>query len=101
MPVEMRSVSTCAVDFVVKVDKKLWVGAGLFKNCNSLFGKWGTVFGSKSFDYTDWVALPDDAACCSSTLIGRGRISAMELSCKMFGGSIQFLHTKQQRVTDL
>jgi len=34
----MLSVSTGTADFVVRVDKKLWVGSGLFKNCNSLFG---------------------------------------------------------------
>jgi len=35
--------------------------------------------------------LLDDDACHSSTLVGRGRISVMELSCKMFGRSIRFL----------
>jgi len=64
MPMEMWSVCADAVDFVVRVDtsKKLWVGSGLIKNCNSLFSTQGTVFGGKSFDYTDWVALPDDTA---------------------------------------
>jgi len=62
MPTETWSVSTGTVDFVVGVDKKLWVGSGLFKNCKSFFSTQGSVFGSKSFDYTDWIALPDDAA---------------------------------------
>jgi len=78
-------VSTGTVDFVVGVDKKLWVGFGLFKNFESFFSTQGAVFGSKSFDYTDWIALPDDAAGCSSTLVGWGRIGVIELSCKMFG----------------
>jgi len=44
-----------------------------FENCNSLFGTQGTVFGSKGFDYTDWVALPDDVAGYSSSwLAGDG-----------------------------
>jgi len=53
MPMETWSVSTGTVDFVVRVDKKLWVGSGLFKNCNSLVSTQGAVFGSKSFDYTN------------------------------------------------
>jgi len=60
-------VSTGTVDFVVVVDKKLWVGSGLFQNCKSLFSTQGAVFDSKSFDCTDWIALPDDAAGYSST----------------------------------
>jgi len=67
---ETWSVSTGTVDFVVGVDKKLWVGSGLFKNFKSFFGTQGAVFGSKSFDYTDWIALPDDAAGYSFTLVG-------------------------------
>jgi len=78
-------VSDGAADFVVRVDEKLWVGSGLFENCNSLFGTQGAVFGSESFDCTDWVALPDDAVGCSSTLVGQGLIIIMELSCKVFG----------------
>jgi len=60
IPMGMWSVFTGTVDFVVRVDKKLWVGSGLLKNCSSLFSKQGAVFGasSESFDYTDWVALP-------------------------------------------
>jgi len=85
---ETWSVSIGTSDFVVGVDKKLWVGSGLFKNCKSLFGTQGTVFGSRSFDYTDWIALPDDAAGYSSTLIGWGGIGVMELSCKMFGVNV-------------
>jgi len=61
MRVESWSVSAGAVHFVVGVDKKLWVGSGLLKNCNSLFGAQGAVFGGKSFDCTDLVALSDDA----------------------------------------
>ena len=37
MPMETWSVSTGTVDFVVRVDKKLRVGSGLFQNCKSLF----------------------------------------------------------------
>jgi len=79
-------VSTDTVDFIVRVDKKLRAGSGLFKNCKSLLSTHGAVFGSKSFDYTDWIALPDDAAAgYSSTLVGWGRIGVMELSCNVFG----------------
>jgi len=85
MPMEMWSVSTGTVDFVVGVDKKLWVGSGLFKNSKSLFGTHGTVLGSESFDYTNWIASPDDNACYSATLVCWGRIGVIELSCKMFG----------------
>jgi len=62
MPVETQSVSAGTTDFVVRVDEKLWVGSWLFKNCNSLFFKQGTVFWRESFDHADWVALPDEAA---------------------------------------
>jgi len=58
----------------------LWVGSELFKNCKSFFGTHGAVFGSESFDYPDWIALPDDAAGYSSTLVGWGRIG-VPLSC--------------------
>jgi len=54
MPMETWSVSTGTVDFVVGVDKKLWVGSELFKNFKSFFGTQGAVFGSKRFDCTDW-----------------------------------------------
>jgi len=84
MPMETWSVSAGTIDFVVGVDKKLWVGSGLFKNCKSFFGTQGTVFGRKGFDCTDWIVLPDDAAGYSSTLVGWGRIGVIELSCKMF-----------------
>jgi len=50
MPMEMWSVSTGTVDFIVRVDKKLWVGFELFKNCNSLFSTHDAVFGGKCFD---------------------------------------------------
>jgi len=73
------------VDFIVRVDKKLSVGFELFKNCNSLFSTLGTVFGSESFDHTDWVALPDDDASCSSMLVDWGQICIKELGCKVFG----------------
>ena len=53
----------------IGVDAKFWDGSGLFKNCNSFFGTQGAFFGSESFDYTNWIALPDDAASCSSTLV--------------------------------
>ena len=32
-----QSVSTGTTDFVVRVNEKLWVGFGLFENCNSVF----------------------------------------------------------------
>jgi len=57
IPMETWSVSTGTVDFVVGVDKKLWVGSGLFKNCKSLFSTQGTVFGSESFDYSTLIGL--------------------------------------------
>ena len=76
--------SAGSVDFVVRVNKKVWVGSGLFKSCNSFFSTQGAIFGSKSFDYTDWIALPDDAACYSSTLVDWRWICIMELGCKMF-----------------
>jgi len=55
------------------------------KNCNSFFGTQRTVFGSKSFDCTDGVALPDDVAGYSSTLVDWGWICIMELSRKVLG----------------
>jgi len=69
----------------------MWVGSGLFKNFNSLFGTQCTLFGSKCFEHTDWVALPDDAAGYSSTLVDWGSISIMELGCTVFGASVTFL----------
>jgi len=44
---ETWSVSTCTVDFVVGVNKKLGGRSGLFENCNSLFSTQGAIFGSK------------------------------------------------------
>jgi len=85
MPMETWSVSTGTADFIVGVDKKLWVGSGSFKNSKSLFRTQRTVFGSESFDYTNWIALPDDNAGYSTTLVSWGRIGVIELSCKMFG----------------
>jgi len=85
------SKSTGTTDFIVRVDKKLWVGSWLFKNCNSLLGTQRAVFGGKSFDHTDGIALPDDAAGYSSTLVDWGRICIMELSCKRFCAWIWFL----------
>jgi len=91
MPLETQSASTCTAHFVVEVNKKLWVGSGLFKNCNFLFGTRSTVFGSESFDHTDQIALRDDAAGCSHALVGWGGIGVTQLSCKMFGTTVQFL----------
>jgi len=91
MPMEMWSVSTGTVNFVVGVDKKLWVGSGLFKNFKSFFSTHGAVFGSKSFDCTDWIALPDDAAGHSFMLVGWEGIGFMELGCKLFSARVQFL----------
>jgi len=85
MHVEMKRVSTFTIDFVDEVDKKLWVGSGLFQNCTSFFGTQTTVFGSTSFDCIIWIALPDDAAGCSSMLNGWGQIDIMEMSHKVFG----------------
>ena len=48
MPMETGYVSTDTIHFIVRVDKKLWVGSGLFKNCNSLFRMQGTVFVGQS-----------------------------------------------------
>jgi len=84
-------VSTGTVDFIVGVDKELWVGSGLFKNFKSFFSTQGAVFGSKFFDYTDWIAMSDDAAGYSFTLVGWGGIGFMELSCKMFSVRVRFL----------
>jgi len=58
MPMETWSVSASTADVVVGVDKKLWVGSGLFENCKSLFSTQGAVFGSETFGYTDWIQLP-------------------------------------------
>jgi len=69
MPMETWCVSTGTIDIIVRVDKKLQVGSGLFKNCNSLLGTQDAVLGGKSFDCTEWVSLPDDAASCSFTLV--------------------------------
>ena len=77
--------SAGTVDFVVGVDKKLWIEFGLFQNSCSFFGTQGTVFGSKGFDYTDGVALPDDAACYSIALGIWCGDCVGELSCKVFG----------------
>jgi len=77
--------SAGTVDFVVGIDKKLWVRSGLFENFKSFFGTQGAVSGSKSFDHTDWIALPDDAAAYSFALVGWGGIGFIELGCKMFG----------------
>jgi len=49
-PRKTGSVSARTADFVVRVDEQLWVGFGLFKNCNSLFGTQDAVFGSEQFD---------------------------------------------------
>jgi len=78
-------VSTCTMHFIVRVDKKLWVGFGLFEHCHSFFSTHGAVFGSKCFDYTDRFALPNDATGHSSILVDWGRICIMELGCKLFG----------------
>jgi len=75
IPMETWSVSTGTVDFIVGVDKKLWVGSGLFKNFKSFFRTQSAVFGSNFFDYADWIALPDDAAGYSSTLVGGKLVS--------------------------
>jgi len=91
MPVETWSVSTGTADFLVGVEKKLWVGFEPFKNFKSLFSTHGAVLGSESFDRTDWIALRDDAARCSSTLVGWRGIGVTELSCKMFGARVRFL----------
>jgi len=88
MHVQTWSVHASAAHFVVRVDEELWVGSGLFDNCNSFFDTQGTVFGSKSFDCTDWVALPDDAAGHSSFLVDWRWICIMELCCKAFGAWI-------------
>jgi len=69
-PIETGSVSTCTADFIVRVDKQLWVGSGLFTNCNSFFSTEGIVLGSECFDCTDGVALQDNAAGDSFTLVG-------------------------------
>jgi len=78
-------VSAGTADFVVGVDKKLCVGSRLFESCNSLLGTKGAAFGSKSFEHADGVALSDDAAGHSSTLVDWGWNDFTELSCKMFG----------------
>jgi len=83
--------SAGTVDFVVGVDKKLWIGSGLFENCKSFFGTQGVVFGSKSFDHTDWIALPDDAAGYSVALVSWGWVGVIELGCKMFSVGVRFL----------
>ena len=59
MSVELWHVFTCAADFIVGVDKTLWIGSGLFQKCGSFFCTQPTVFGDKFFDHTDRVALSD------------------------------------------
>ena len=83
--------SAGTVYFVVGVDKKLWIGSGLFENCKSFFSAQGTVFGSESFNHTDWIALPDDAAGYSVALVSWGCVGVIELGCKMFSIGVQFL----------
>jgi len=46
---------------------------------------------SNSFDHTDQIALRDDAAGCSHALVGWGGTGVTQLSCKMFGTTVQFL----------
>jgi len=82
-------VSTRTVDFVVRVDKKMWVGFGVFENCNSFFGTHGTVFAGKCFDCTDGAALSDDDAICSSTLVDWEMMCI--LGCNMFSIKSDFL----------
>jgi len=84
-------VSTCTTDFVVGVDKKSWIGSGLFKNCKSFFGTHGAVFVSKSFDHTDWIALPDGASGHPTPLVGWERIGVIGLGCKLFSARVRFL----------
>ena len=45
--------SAGTVDFVVRVDKKLWIEFRLFQNSCSFFGTQGTVFGGEGFDCTN------------------------------------------------
>jgi len=91
MPMETWSVSTHPIHFVVRVEKKLWVGFGLFKNCDSFFSTQSTVFGVNFFEHTDCVALPDDVEGDSFTLVGWGRDCILESCCKMFSMSVRFL----------
>jgi len=58
MPMETGSVSADTTDFVVGVDKKLWVGSGLFKNCNSLFCTQGADFGTAANILTARIGRP-------------------------------------------
>ena len=74
--------------FVVADEKNLCVGSELFENCDSLFGTQNTVFGGKSFDYTDLVALSDDAADHSSTFVDWRWTCVMELGCEVFSKQI-------------
>jgi len=74
MPMETWSVSAGTTCFVV--------GSGLSKNCNSLFGTQGAVFGGETFDCTDWVALSHNAAGCSSTLVDWGSTCVTQLGWK-------------------
>jgi len=90
-PMETWSMSAGTADFVVGVDEKLWIGFGLFQNSKSFFGASGAVFGSESFDHTDWNALPDDAAGCSVALVSWGWVGVTELGCKMFSVGVRFL----------
>ena len=83
--------SAGTVDFVVGVDKKLWIGFGLFENCKSFFGAKGAVFGGESFDHTDWIALPEDAAGHFVALVSWGWVDVKELGCKMFSVGVRFL----------
>ena len=70
IPMELGMVSAGTVDFIVGIDKKLWIGFVLFEDCYSFFGTQGAVFSCKGFGYTDWIALPDDAAGYPFSLVG-------------------------------
>jgi len=89
MPMTTWSVSTCTVDLVVIIDKKLWVGSWLFKNWIFFFSSQCAIFGSKCFGCTDWVALLD-AAGYSSTWVDWGWICIIELGYKVFCVEVWF-----------
>jgi len=63
---------------LLEIEKQLLVMSGLFENCNSFFSTQGAGFGSKCFDCADRVALPDNVAGDSFTLIDWGRPNTTE-----------------------
>ena len=57
---ELRFVSTGTVDFITRVDKKVWFELGHSKDFKPFPVAEHTVVGAERFDCRDWVSLPND-----------------------------------------